>query len=140
MIVIKSIFIIDDDSITVFGIKKLLSSVVICDHITSFKNGKDAIQLIKSKITQPEELPDVIFLDLNMPVMDGWGFLDIIIALPIKKMITINIVTSSISNSDRQRAMTYKLKTQHRLTYNTKPLNKEEILKITSTSQQDINF
>ncbi|WP_047419347.1 two-component system response regulator [Cellulophaga sp. Hel_I_12] len=134
MIVIKSIFIIDDDSITVFGIKKLLSSVVICDHITSFKNGKDAIQLIKSKITKPEELPDVIFLDLNMPVMDGWGFLDVIIALPIKKMITINIVTSSISNSDRQRAMTYKLKTQHRLTYNTKPLNKEEILKITSTS------
>jgi len=134
MIVIKSIFIIDDDSITVFGIKKLLSSVVICDHITSFKNGKDAIQLIKSKITKPEELPDVIFLDLNMPVMDGWGFLDEIIALPIKKIITINIVTSSISNSDRERAMTYKLKTQHRLTYNTKPLNKAEILKITSTS------
>ena len=119
MIVINSIFIIDDDSITVFGIKKLLSSVVICDQITSFTNGKDAIQLIKSNITKPEDLPDVIFLDLNMPIMDGWGFLDEIITIPTQKIMTINIVTSSISHSDRERAMTYKLKTQHRLTYKT---------------------
>ncbi|MDP5230495.1 MAG: response regulator [Cellulophaga sp.] len=134
MTTIKSIFIVDDDSITVFGIKKLLSSVVICDNIVSFPNGKDAIDAIKVLINTPAKLPEVIFLDINMPILDGWGFLDEFVLLPIHKIITVNIVTSSINVLDREKAMTYRFKTQHTLTYNTKPLSKEEIQKITTAA------
>lgn len=129
---INSIFIIDDDAITVFGIRKLLSSVVACPNIRDFGNGKEALEALQLLLTSSNNLPDVIFLDLNMPVLDGWGFLDAFLQLHIKKVITVNIVTSSINISDRDRAMEYRSKTLHTLTYNTKPLNKEEIRKITN--------
>lgn len=128
---INTIFIIDDDSITVFGIKKLLSSVVECTTILDFGNGKEAIDALQLLAANPNHLPDIIFLDLNMPILDGWGFLDAFLSIPLQKLITVNIVTSSINQSDKDRAMEYKAKTNHRLTYNTKPLNKEEIRKIT---------
>ncbi len=134
MIMINSIFIIDDDAITVFGIKKLLSSVILCDQVNDYANGKDAIDAIKKLISTAAELPDIIFLDLNMPILDGWGFLDEFIKLAIEKTITINIVTSSINNEDRERALIYKFRTHHLLTYNTKPLSKQEIEKITSAA------
>lgn len=128
---INSIFIIDDDAITVFGIKKLLSAVLLCNHINTYSNGKDAIDNLNSLIASSTALPDIIFLDLNMPILDGWGFLEKFIKLPINKIITVNIVTSSINNEDREKALAYKFRTHHTLTYNTKPLNRQEIEKIT---------
>ena len=132
---INSIFIIDDDAITVFGIKKLLATVVTCTNITNFSNGKIAIEYFEN-LESNEELPDIIFLDLNMPIMDGWEFLEEFIKLPIKQKITINIVTSSINREDRDKSYTFKLKTHHNITYNTKPLNKDEIQNITYPAKQ----
>tara|TARA_R110000868_G_scaffold359046_1_gene620837 strand:- start:788 stop:1201 length:414 start_codon:yes stop_codon:yes gene_type:complete len=135
MKMINSIFIIDDDAITVFGIKKLLATVVTCTNITNFSNGKIAIEYFEN-LESNEELPDIIFLDLNMPIMDGWEFLEEFIKLPIKQKITINIVTSSINREDRDKSYTFKLKTHHNITYNTKPLNKDEIQNITYPAKQ----
>ena len=54
-------------------------------------------------------LPDAILLDLNMPVMDGWQFLDEFISLPITKEIHIFIMTSSIDPADIEMAGKYKV-------------------------------
>ena len=56
---------------------------------------------------EPETLPEVILLDLSMPVMDGWQFLDEFTKVKIEKKITIYIVSSSIDPMDYERAKSY---------------------------------
>ncbi|ADV49623.1 response regulator [Cellulophaga sp. E16_2] len=132
MKMIDHICIIDDDAITVFGIKKLLTSTIECNKIDTFSNGQLALEYLSEIVSKKTKLPDLLFLDLNMPIMDGWEFLDEFLKLPITDSITVNIVTSSINKEDREKSDFYKCKTHHNITYNTKPLNKVEIHKITN--------
>ncbi len=129
---INSIYIIDDDPITVFGIKKVLSTIVLCDSITTHINGKLALDGINNLISENKNLPDVIFLDINMPVMDGWEFLDEFIKIPLEKKIKINIVTSSIDPYDKKKTNSYKKKTHHPIFYINKPIQKTEVEEITT--------
>lgn len=130
----NSICIIDDDPITVFGIRKLLDSIITYNTINTFVNGKIAIDGIKNIIEQNQEIPEVIFLDINMPIMDGWQFLEEFIALPIKHKVRINIITSSIDSKDEKNWKLYKDKTHHTVTYNNKPMRKQEIAEITKVA------
>lgn len=131
---INTIFIIDDDPITVFGIRKMLNSVVDCNSIKTFANGKLALDGITSLIKENERIPEVIFLDINMPIMDGWQFLEEFISLPIEQKIRVNIVTSSIDPHDKKNWELYKNRTHHTLTYNNKPIQKTEITVITKVA------
>jgi CheY-like chemotaxis protein len=128
---IKNIGIVDDDPITVFGIKKMLNSTIDNVQVESYANGKIAIDALLQKTEENQQLPEILFLDINMPIMDGWQFLEEFIKLPTKEKIRINIVTSSIDSIDYEKFKFYKDKTHHLITYNNKPLNKNEIAKIT---------
>ncbi len=102
-------FVVDDDRIYVYGLTKMMHLHNICKNLLVFNNGEEAIKYITPVINLNEELPDVILLDLNMPVLDGWGFLDEFIKLKpkITKNITIYILTSSIDPADIERAKHY---------------------------------
>ncbi len=131
---INLICIIDDDPITVFGIKKMLKSVSDCDAIDTYSNGKLALDGIKDKLEQTQQVPEIIFLDINMPIIDGWQFLEEFITLPTPNNSRINIITSSIDPADRAKWEYFKFKTSHTITFNYKPLQKKDLLEITKVA------
>ncbi|GAB2706338.1 response regulator [Mucilaginibacter koreensis] len=102
---VQTACIIDDDQIYVFGFKRLLSIKKICPQLIDFQNGQDAIDFLTNP-ANADQLPDVIFLDINMPVMDGWDFIEAFgeIKSQLGKEITIYMVSSSINTSDITRA------------------------------------
>ncbi len=128
---INTIYIIDDDPITVFGIKKILGTVVQCDTLATYGNGKLALEAIQEHLTNELAIPDVIFLDINMPIMDGWQFLEEFISLPINHKVRVNIITSSIDTADVENWEHYRSRSHHLITFNNKPVKKDKLDLIT---------
>lgn len=116
---INLVCIVDDDPTHVFITKKYLEKTGKVDSIIVCTDGKMAFEKLKAIIGIGGTLPDIILLDLNMPVWDGWHFLDEFVKVPISKKITIYILTSSVSEVDKKRAETYNLNGN----YIIKPLN-----------------
>lgn len=96
----KTTYIIDDDKLSIKLMSMLISKNKFCEEIISFSNSQAALNELTKNCNDSARLPDVILLDLNMPLLDGWQFLDEFVQLPIKKEISIFIVTSSIDPSD----------------------------------------
>ena len=115
--------IIDDDPIFVYGVKKVMDIINFCDNIMVFRNGQEALDNLKAIITSDDALPDVIILDLNMPVLDGWQFLDQFIKIPCKKKIVLYIASSSVDPADTLRAKSYEIVSD----YIVKPISIEKL-------------
>lgn len=128
---VEDIFIIDDDPITVFGIRKMLQAMEVAGSIHTFANGQEALEAIRARKDAGRRLPEVIFLDINMPIMDGWQFLDAFLKLPVANRIRVNIVTSSIDPADLEHFRRYKARTSHILEYRNKPLRRSDLDEIT---------
>lgn len=97
-------YIIDDDEILVMLMKMLVKRNPHYEASEEFYNGQEAIEHLKEVLKSGAKLPKVIFLDLNMPLMDGWQFLEEFVHLPIKEEIPVFIVTSSIDPADIDNA------------------------------------
>ncbi|RFZ85810.1 response regulator [Mucilaginibacter terrenus] len=97
--------IIDDDEIFVYGFKKLMQIKGIHADTLDFSNGKEAIDYLKDPFNT-HTLPDVIFVDINMPVMDGWEFTCNYeeIKARLGKKIPVYAISSSIDIDDIIRA------------------------------------
>ena len=116
----NSICIVDDDPIFVYGTKVLLNhNKDIANDILVYENGKEALDSLSAMVEDGDNLPDIIFLDLNMPVMDGWRFLEAFIKIPIDKMPLVFIATSSIDEDDKLKAKQYPIVKE----FLTKPLS-----------------
>lgn len=118
--------IIDDDPIFVFGIKKIMELVGFCNGFMVFCNGEEALNNIKAIISANEKLPDVILLDLNMPVLDGIQFLEEFTKVPCKKKIIIYVVSSSVDPEDILRAKSF----ENVSDYIVKPISVEKLKEI----------
>jgi CheY-like chemotaxis protein len=125
---LMTIFLIDDDPVFVFLLKEMISYTNEKAQIGTFEDGLQAISYLQANNDNPERLPDVIFLDLFMPVMDGWEFLEEYrrLAPEMKKKMDLYILSSSISPDDVERSKRY----QEVMDYLVKPvgLDKMEII------------
>ena len=106
----KIIWVVDDDIIYQTIVKKLIQKASIFSSHSSFLNGKEAIIFLNNTLkTQSDNIPDIILLDINMPTMDGWEFMEEFqkIKPEISKPIFIYIVSSSIAIEDRKKSETF---------------------------------
>jgi CheY-like chemotaxis protein len=102
----KRVWLIDDDEVFVFLTKKLITASEQEVSLETYINGQDAIDRLREVAADETALPDLILLDLNMPVMDGWEFLNAFEQVEFSKpdKIHLYIVTSSISPYEVERA------------------------------------
>lgn len=98
------ILVVDDDPVVGFIHGNLIKK---CHFPTPnfFLNGKLAVEHIK--LTDNKDKSFLVFLDINMPIMDGWQFMDALKRSNILSIIYVAIVTSSVDSSDREKANTY---------------------------------
>lgn len=106
--IIELACIIDDDSVYVNLVKRIIETRKLCKNLLIFKDGKESIDYFEALLQNlnEERIPDIIFLDLNMPIMDGWEFLERFTQIENKfnKLITLYVVSSSINPVDVERA------------------------------------
>tara|TARA_R110002050_G_scaffold300400_2_gene469622 strand:- start:2528 stop:2917 length:390 start_codon:yes stop_codon:yes gene_type:complete len=98
--------VVDDDVVFRLSAKMLINSLDGEHSIIMLENGEEAINFLYENRSQPDMLPEILLLDLSMPVLDGWEFLEQYLPLKdeLTKDITIYIVTSSIDQADIKRA------------------------------------
>lgn len=116
-------YIIDDDKIFVFVLKKLLEKNGNFKEVIDFSNGEDVIQTI---CVPDKPRPNLILLDINMPVLDGWQFLDELEKFSCKDKHNVFIMTSSIDTSDIEKAKSYTTVKD----FISKPINNEKLEEI----------
>ncbi|MBA4849441.1 response regulator [Emticicia sp. BO119] len=119
---IKKLLCVDDDKITLTLIKLVVEKASFAEEVITKMNGKEALDYYDSIDGSPvkERYPELIFLDLNMPVMGGWDFLDEFAKGFYKKFSQTKIVilSSSTDPEERARAKMYPMI----IDYLTKPL------------------
>lgn len=110
--------IVDDDAVVLFLHKVLVKKAMDVHNVMEFKNAPEALEYIRKHSSKTTPL--LILLDINMPKMSGWDFLDLLQKENLEIDPLVVMVTSSINSSDRERAETYPMV----IDYLEKPLNK----------------
>lgn len=119
------IFIIDDDELLCFILKKQISRYQTLEIWDTAHDGEKALEIL-AKAGEAERVPpDIILLDLNMPIMDGWEFLEAFTPLKMNlaKQPKICILSSSINPADREKSKIY----PEVIEFFTKPLQEEKL-------------
>jgi CheY-like chemotaxis protein len=103
----KNILLVDDDQICNFLTQQILLRMEVANEIHTALNGREALRMLTPTATSPGIKPDLILLDLNMPIMDGFTFLDQLkeMEIPEKEKISIVIVSSSQNSNDVKKAL-----------------------------------
>lgn len=123
----KIIWVVDDDVVYQTIINKIIQRAGVFSAHHSFGNGKEALTSLQEMIGKYDKcLPDIILLDINMPVMDGWEFMEEIQKLKsnIISHIDIYIVSSSIAAEDKNKSATF----SNIMGYIPKPVSVNELI------------
>ncbi|WP_242920035.1 response regulator [Pontibacter liquoris] len=107
---VRKVLIIDDDEINNFVCESIIRSHRFAEEVVSFERAEDALSFLKrSAQLKAEAFPDLIFLDINMPGMDGWNFLDEYRELPepLTKHCSLFMLSSAVDRKDVQYARSH---------------------------------
>ena len=116
------ILLIDDDKDDNFLHTRTIKKSDITKEVASFLDAEDALAYLKSAESKK---PDLIFLDINMPKMNGWDFLNEYTKLPDdKKGSIVVMLTTSVNPDDKHKALSF----QNVVSYTNKPLTQMELL------------
>lgn len=123
------ILLIEDNEIDAWLLEATLAESSLKAHIHSVDEGQEALNfLLKLGIHKDAPTPDIIFLDLHMPIMDGWEFLNTIRGQEAFKNIPVVILTTSTRERDIEKSEQYNI-----LAYLDKPVLAEQVIEIIHT-------
>lgn len=107
---LNSILLVDDDEPTNFINQIVIKRLGCAENVTAVKSGLAALDYLNTQEEKGNPLPNLIFLDINMPAMNGWEFLEEFKKLPDhqKSKITIVMLTTSVNPDDHAKAISYK--------------------------------
>jgi CheY-like chemotaxis protein len=106
----KFLVFIDDDSFTNTFHQIILDEADICEEYMFFNSGEKALEFfVLEAQKENSKVPEYIFLDINMPSMNGWQFLDKYTQIEGEQAATIIMLTTSISRSDKSKTKDYKI-------------------------------
>lgn len=119
----ERVLLIDDNDIDNFINERMITTAHFAEKVTVKNSAESALQALRDMSDNISSLPQIIFLDLNMPVMDGFGFLAEYESLSntIKENCKVIVLSSSISPEDINRAST----NPYVVKYINKPLNEK---------------
>lgn len=126
---IKKALIIDDDEVNNFICVRQIRAAKFAEDAEFMVSAQEALDSLReAAASAPESLPDVIFLDINMPMMNAWEFLEEYTALADKfdKNVKLFILSSSVYRKDQTKALQHKVVVD----YLYKPLTKELLNKV----------
>lgn len=109
----NTIFCIDDDPISLMISKKIIAKTAFAKEVITALNGEEALRMYNNLKENPSthlnSKPELIFLDLNMPVMGGWKFLELFTSEYYSEFNTVKVVilSSTIDPQDLAKAKTY---------------------------------
>lgn len=125
-----NVFVIDDDDIYQFTTGVTLKSIPSVKSIKNFYDGAEAMDHILEHLNDQSQLPDLVLLDINMPVMDGFQFMEEFIeVLPkLNKEVKVYMVSSSLDSIDMKKAKRIDAITDYLI----KPVNSMNLKEIVS--------
>lgn len=108
---LDKILCVDDDPITIMLCRKVISKAAFAKQTDAAQNGEEALQYFDNLIIEHEDnYPKLILLDLNMPVMGGWEFLDNFSRdtyTDVFKSVKVIVLSSTIDPEDVEKSKTY---------------------------------
>lgn len=125
----RSVMLVDDNEIDNIINEKIIEANSFADQILVFQTGQDALEYLREHQGDVESLPEIVFLDINMPIMDGFQFLTDFeeFADEVRDKCKIIMLSSSISPKDIDRAAS----SRYVKKYLNKPLNARYLEAIT---------
>lgn len=120
----SEVLLVEDDPITILVCDRMIKMTSFAETVTTCENGKIAIDFLAS-LEAEQKLPPVIFLDINMPVMNGWDFLEEFesLKLKFKQLPRIYLLSSTVDPEDYQKAKKFSQVED----FISKPLSKEAL-------------
>ncbi|PJJ75895.1 CheY-like chemotaxis protein [Thermoflavifilum aggregans] len=122
------IMIVDDNYIDRYVAESCLKKLQVCEQVVSLESGQEALQYLQSHESSPESVPDIILLDIRMPGMDGFEFLDAFSKLPasIREHCEIVMLSSTIDPYDLDRIRQHEIVKR----FLSKPFSKDAALSL----------
>lgn len=119
---------VDDDPITLMLYKMVISKAEFAAQVDTAQNGEEAVAYFDNLLNSGAEFPKLIFLDLNMPVMGGWEFLDLFSTRKYEPFSDVKVIvlSSTIDPQDIEKSKSY----PQVIDFRSKPISKEMLAEL----------